>query len=172
MAELSCICNQEVVISGAQRQLLEYSSPLSSFSQQNMNPILQNERISGKVTNCLWQARKDKVSQSFQSSIFLLFRVGSQGELGSMAEWDGLVLELAGKAEAGSGKYNFTSQFYSSVDGKALLTWGWPCVRCPVLERSPLARRASPGVPRTLQSVGRIVPSAEQDVGALLAMGK
>ena len=31
-----------------------------------------------------------------------------------MAEWDGLVLELARKAEAGSGKYNFTSQFLLS----------------------------------------------------------
>ena len=45
-------------------------------------------------------------------------------------------------------------------------------MHCPVLERSPLALTASPGGRRTLRSVGRNLPSAEQVLAYLQDVGK
>ena len=55
-------------------------------------------------------------------------------------------------------------EIFFSTKAKALLTWGWPCVRCPVQERFPPAQTASTGGPRSLQLGGRTTPSGENGV--------
>ena len=104
------------------------------------------------------------LSWNSSSILFLLFWVGPQRELGAMPQWHWLVLKLSRQPKTGSEKYNLAFEIFFSTKAKALLTWGWPCVHCPVQEHSPLAQTISTGGPRSLQLGGRTTPSGENGV--------
>ena len=96
---------------------------------------------------------------------FLLFWVGPQWELGAMAQRHRLMLKLSWQAKAGSEKL-FCFRFSPLCNGSKGVaeTWGWPCVHCPVQERSPLALTVWKGGLRSLPSGGRKLPSVENCV--------